>query len=229
VVYEDEHLIVVDKPAGVVVHPGAGVREHTLVAGLLGRYPDLAELAVPAGDDRLGLVHRLDKGTSGLLVVARTADAYQSLTSQLLARTISRRYRAVVRGLVAADEGVIDAAIGRSLRNRTRMAVSAGASAREARTHYRVERRWRDPIEASELEVSLETGRTHQIRVHLSAIGHPVLGDVPYGDRHPGPSAGRPFLHAWRLGLEHPATGEAMTFTAELPADLLEVLAQLRQ
>jgi 23S rRNA pseudouridine1911/1915/1917 synthase len=234
VVYEDADLLVIDKPAGVVVHPGAGVREQTLVSGLLARYPDLADLADLAGEedagsaDRPGIVHRLDKGTSGLLVVARTPEALVSLRDQLAAHTLRRQYLAFVRGHVAADEGIIDAPIGRSMRNRTRMAVAGGPDARPARTGYRVRRRADEPIAASDLELTLETGRTHQIRVHMASIGHPVLGDTTYGDRKPVLGLGRPFLHAWKLGVEHPRSGEQLGFVAELPAELVAVAEQLR-
>lgn len=226
VVFEDDDLIVVDKPAGVVVHPGAGVRERTLVSGLLARYPDLAGLE---GDDegRPGIVHRIDKGTSGLLAVARTPAALESLKDQLAARTLKRHYLAFVRGLVAADEGIVDAPIGRSLRNRTRMAVAGGPGSRPARTGYRVLRRASYPFPATELELTLETGRTHQIRVHMASIGHPVLGDTTYGDRKPALGLDRPYLHAWKLGVMHPRTGEELCFVAELPAELQVVADQL--
>lgn len=224
VVYEDADVLVIDKPAGVVVHPGSGVREGTLVSGLLARYPDLAELGGP----RPGIVHRLDKGTSGLLVVARNAAAQEALAAQLAARTLRREYRAFVRGHLTADEGLVDAAIGRSQRDRTRMAIAGGPRARPARTAYRVLRRAIDPIEASDVELTLETGRTHQIRVHMAAIGHPVLGDTTYGDRKAVPGLKRPFLHAARLGLEHPVSGEELRFESKLPDDLEAVAARLR-
>jgi 23S rRNA pseudouridine1911/1915/1917 synthase len=231
VIYEDAELLVIDKPAGVVVHPGAGVHEETLVSGLLARYPDLSGLTgADDGEsaDRPGIVHRLDKGTSGLLVVGRTPEALASLRAQLAARTLRRQYLAFVKGDVAADEGLVDAAIGRSLRNRTRMAVAGGPDARPARTGYRVRRRASVPIAASELELTLETGRTHQIRVHMASIGHPVLGDTTYGDRRPVLGLDRPFLHAWKLRVVHPRSGEEMGFVAELPAELVAVAEQLR-
>lgn len=222
VVYEDADLIVVDKPAGMVVHPGAGNAEGTLVNGLLARFPELATVGDPA---RPGIVHRLDAGTSGLLVVARTPSAYVSLTEQLAARSVERRYDAVVVGRVEADEGVVDAPIGRSPREPTRMAVRADG--RPARTRYGVVRRWGEPLTVTRLECHLETGRTHQIRVHLTAIGHPVLGDVRYGGVRSQLPLGRPFLHAARLGLRHPVSGDHVELESDLPADLTAVLAIL--
>jgi 23S rRNA pseudouridine1911/1915/1917 synthase len=233
VVYEDEDLVVVDKPAGLVVHPGAGRTGGTMAAGLLARYPDLAGL-VEAGicePERPGIVHRLDRGTSGLLAVARTERAYRSLTAQLGARTVERRYLALVAGHVSEDRGVIDAPIGRSIRQPTRMAVSA--QGREARTSYTVVHRYAEPVSSTLLVLALDTGRTHQIRVHLAAIGHPVLGDDRYGQVGAGGRgrvggtllpAGRLFLHAARLGFEHPATGETQRFDALMPPDLVAVI-----
>jgi 23S rRNA pseudouridine1911/1915/1917 synthase len=222
VVFEDDQVLVVDKPAGLVVHPGAGRTHGTLVSGLLARYPDLGR-PTPAWDPaRPGIVHRLDRGTSGLLAVARTDTAYHALVAQLGARTASRRYLGLVAGQVADDRGVVEAPIGRSARAPTRMAVSA--QGREARTAYRVLERRETPLSSTLLSLALETGRTHQIRVHLAAIGHPVVGD----DRYGGPgrvggrllAPGRLFLHAAELGFDHPTTGERRTFTSPLPADL---------
>jgi 23S rRNA pseudouridine1911/1915/1917 synthase len=224
VVYEGEAVIVVDKPPGVVVHPDAAHRSGTLVAGLLGIYPELAELpALGCGEpDRPGIVHRLDKDTSGLLAVARTPEGFHSLTAQLAQRAVRRTYRALACGVLETEAGVVDAPIGRSLRDPTRMAVSAGG--RAARTHYRVLERFSKPLEATYLEVNLETGRTHQIRVHLSAIGHPVVGDVRYrGDRRRSGCA-RPFLHAARLSFADPITGAELSFDSALPEDLQSVL-----
>ena len=224
VVYDDEAVIVVDKPPGVVVHPDAAHRSGTLVAGLLAVYPELAELPkLGCGmADRPGIVHRLDKDTSGLLVVARTPDSYRSLTSQLAARSVSRTYLALSCGALESEAGVVDAPIGRSLRDRTRMAVAVGG--RPARTHYRVLATYLEPLEATYLELRLETGRTHQIRVHLAAIGHPVIGDARYrGDRHRSGCA-RPFLHATSLGFVHPLTGSQVVFSSPLPGDLASVL-----
>ncbi len=227
VVYEDDELVVVDKPAGMVVHPGAGQRDGTLVAGLLARYPDLARL-VELGvcePERPGIVHRLDKDTSGLLVVARTPDALGALGAQLAERTVQRSYAAVVEGALGADRGLIDAPVGRSERRSTAMAVSSRG--RPARTRYRVLQRFEDARRRrSLLALALETGRTHQIRVHLAAIGHPIVGDVRYGGAEPpeGEGAGRPWLHAYRLGLVHPGTGQAMAWRSTLPPELARSL-----
>jgi 23S rRNA pseudouridine1911/1915/1917 synthase len=220
VVHADAHVVVVDKPAGLVVHPGAGHHDGTLVGGLLARYPDLGEL-VDAGvcpPDRPGIVHRLDKGTSGLLAVARTEEAYTSLVGQLADRTMERRYLALVEGTVVDDRGEIDAPIGRSTRTPTKMAIAAGG--RSARTGYTVLERRTEPRPTTLLELKLESGRTHQIRVHMAAIGHPVVGDARYGtpDRRLG--SGRFFLHAFQLAFTHPHTGERVEFSAALPVDL---------
>jgi 23S rRNA pseudouridine1911/1915/1917 synthase len=223
-VYADESVIVVDKPAGLVVHPGAGNRTGTLVNGLLARFPDLAAHSWP-DPERPGIVHRLDKGTSGLLMVARTPADLTALAAQLAARTIERRYLALVWGSVVADQGVVDAPIGRSAAAPTRMAVRADG--RRAVTRYTVVRRW---SEVTLVECGLETGRTHQIRVHLAAIGHPVVGDDRYRGRASvlsGVGAGRPFLHAAVLGLDHPASGERLRFESPLPPDLSAALASL--
>ncbi len=223
VVYADDDLVVVDKPAGLVVHPGSGNAEGTLVNGLLARYPEIAGV----GDaDRPGIVHRLDKGTSGLLVVARTDDARRALVAQLQARTVVRRYRALVWGHLESTSGVVDAPIGRSSREPTRMTVSAAG--REARTRYEVVAQLHDPVEVAELQCRLETGRTHQIRVHLAAIGHPVVGDARYGGQRDSLVAPRPFLHAEHLELRHPSTGEVLAFDSPLPADLAAVRQGLR-
>lgn len=217
VVHEDDDVLVVDKPAHLVVHPGSGVADGTLVNGLLARYPELASVGQ---EDRPGLVHRLDRGTSGLLMVARTGRAYDELVSQLAARTVSRHYLTLVQGLVEADEGLIDAPLGRSTRRATRRAVVADG--RPARTRYRVERRF-PAGELSYLTCRLETGRTHQIRAHLSAIGHPVVADLQYG-ASPLDGLDRPFLHATALGFRHPTTEVALEFESPLPGDLRAVL-----
>ena len=220
VVWADDALIVVDKPAGLVVHPGAGNPDGTLVQGLLAAFPDLAAMAVGDAAARPGIVQRLDKGTSGLLVVARTDYARRSLVAQLGERAVERRYVALVAGIVEAGEGLIDAPLGRAGNDPTRITVAAGG--RDARTRYRVDARYRRPIDASLLECRLETGRTHQIRVHLAAIGHPVIGDDRYGA--PGAMLPRPFLHAGVLGFDHPVTGERLRFESPLPPDLVAVL-----
>jgi 23S rRNA pseudouridine1911/1915/1917 synthase len=226
VVFADDAVVVVDKPAGLVVHPGAGHHEGTLVGGLLSRFPDLAEL-VAAGvcpPDRPGIVHRLDKGTSGLLAVARTEDAYRALVDQLATRTMERRYLALVAGEVADDRGEVEAPIGRSARTPTKMAVTA--SGKPARTGFTVLERRAGERPTTLLELALQSGRTHQIRVHMAAIGHPVIGDARYGvpDKHLG--SGRFFLHAFKLGFVHPVTGARSEFTSPLPADLEAYLAR---
>lgn len=226
VVHADDLVAVVDKPAGLVVHPGAGHDEGTLVGGLLARFPDLADL-VASGvcpPDRPGIVHRLDKGTSGLLAVARTEEAYRDLVAQLATRSMERRYVALVAGAVADDRGEVEAPIGRSARTPTKMAVTA--SGRPARTSYKVlERRGvGTPTPTTLLELALQSGRTHQIRVHMAAIGHPVVGDARYGkpDRRLGP--GRFFLHAFQLAFDHPGSGARLTFSSEQPEDLAAYL-----
>ncbi|MDQ1392654.1 MAG: rRNA synthase [Acidimicrobiaceae bacterium] len=231
VVHVDDAVLVVDKPAGLVVHPGAGNARGTLVAGLLACFPDLAGLAHGGAEFRPGIVHRLDKGTSGLLVVARTEAARQSLVAQLASRAAERRYRALVWGLVDSNEGLIDAPIRRAEADPTRMAIRSGG--KEARTRYRVEGRFSAPMPSTLVECRLETGRTHQIRVHLSAIGHPVVGDVRYRRQGKWP-AGLPrmapervWLHAAALGFDHPGSGERLTFTSPLPDDLTAVLSHL--
>lgn len=237
VVYDDEHVIVVDKPAGLVVHPGAGHSGDTLVDGLVVRYPDLLERAGLGTDpSRPGIVHRLDKGTSGLMVVARTPEAHSSLSEQLRAKTARREYLALVAGELEHRDGVVDAPIGRSARVATRMAVTPNG--KQARTSYRViERLGPDPA-CTLIEARLETGRTHQVRVHMAAIGHPVGGDDRYGDTSRAlalmavtaqrTEPGRLFLHAHRLTIDHP-NGEKMTWTSPLPEDLEAVLAQRRE
>lgn len=222
VVHEDDWLIVIDKPAGLVVHPGAGHSGGTLVHGLVARYPQIAAVGDPT---RPGLVHRLDKGTSGLMVVARTQEAFDALTDQVRARSMSRRYLALVWGLVEADRGLIDAPIGRSDRTPLRQAVSSGG--REARTRYEVRGRWTGP-DRSLVECYLDTGRMHQIRVHLAAIGHALVGDPGYrGARQGfGEGLGRPFLHAWRLGFRHPGDNRQVSFASPLPLDLENLLPE---
>ncbi len=224
VVHEDPDLVVVDKPAGVVTHPGAGRREGTLVSGLLARFPELALLPLQGcgSPERPGIVHRLDRETSGLLAVARSAAGFRSLTSQLANRTLGRGYRALVAGHVGPAHGLIDAPIGRSSRDRTRMA--AIGDGRAARTNYDVVRRFTEPVAATELAVRLDTGRTHQIRVHLAAIGHPVLGDGMYGGRKSASGVTRLMLHAERLHLVHPCTGEEMIFEAGPPEEFRATL-----
>ncbi|HVB71102.1 MAG TPA: RluA family pseudouridine synthase [Acidimicrobiales bacterium] len=220
VVLEDPDFLVVDKAPGMVVHPGAGQRHGTLVAGLLARYPEMAELSRsgPCDPGRPGVVHRLDKGTSGLLVVARTPEGFDSLSSQMTDRLVARTYVGAVEGHVSEDRGEVDAPIGRSPRTPTMMAVRADG--RPARTHYEVVTRIESPT-STVLRLTLETGRTHQIRVHLAAIGHPVINDARYGHRRDTRlDSERVFLHASALGFSHPRTGEPVRVTSALPADL---------
>jgi 23S rRNA pseudouridine1911/1915/1917 synthase len=216
IVHLDESLIVVDKPAGLVVHRAPSHRGETLVdhlAGLLG-----------GGDpDRPGIVHRLDKDTSGLMVVARTPETHAELAKQIRTRAATREYLSLVEGRLESRTGTIDAPIGRDRRRRTRMAVR-GSSSRQARTHFEV-------IEVlpadTYVRARLETGRTHQIRAHFAAIGHPVAGDPQYG--HPGRHGlDRQFLHSAQLSFRHPRSGEELRFSSELPLDLSETLTAAR-
>ncbi len=223
VLYEDDDLLVIDKPAGLAVHPAPGHPGHTLVNGIL------AYLSVPpdTGDAlRPGIVHRLDKDTSGVMLVAKNRPAHASLSRQFKSREVSKVYLALVRGRLSPERGVIEAAIGRDPRNRKRMAVVADDRGRAAKTRYRV---IRYAGNHSLLEIMTETGRTHQIRVHLAAIGHPVVGDATYGPKPTASSAPAPrqFLHARRLGFRLPSSGEYVEFESDLPADLARVLAGL--
>jgi 23S rRNA pseudouridine1911/1915/1917 synthase len=217
VVYQDAELVVIDKPAGLAVHPGPGHPDRTLVNGLLALCPDIQGIG---GVTRPGIVHRLDKDTSGLMVVAKTERAHQDLSWQIKERRVQKGYLALAVGVPEPSEGVIDAPIARDPRHRKRMAVVIGG--RESRTRYRVAERF---ASYSLLELGLETGRTHQIRVHLAYLGYPLLGDGVYGKR--SPRLERHFLHANRLGFRHPVSGEAMSFQSDLPPELLEVLAEL--
>lgn len=220
-VYEDDSLLVIDKAAGLVVHPGNGNCRGTLLNALLHHAAQLDK--VP----RAGIVHRLDKDTSGLMVVAKTLEAQTDLVRQLQARTVKRHYQAVARGTLEQG-GTVDAPIGRHPALRTRMAVVA--SGRPARTHYRVLESF---VGCTLIECALETGRTHQIRVHLTALGHPLVGDPVYGraiGRVPqGPRFPRQALHACRLSLTHPETGRAMSWNSALPDDMASLIETLRQ
>lgn len=219
IVYEDSSLIVIDKPAGLVVHPGSGNWSGTLLNALLHHDGRLRELP------RAGIVHRLDKETSGLMVVARTLTAQTDLVRQLQARSVSRHYAAVVMGEPAAA-GTVDAPIGRHPTQRTRMAVVQDG--RPARTHFRVIERLQG---ATWIECRLETGRTHQIRVHMAHLGHPLVGDPVYGGRRSLAAASgfaRQALHAFRLGLVHPATGQEMSWSVPLADDLQALITRLR-
>ncbi len=229
VVHQDAEVLVIDKPAGLVVHPGAGNPRHTLQNALLGLDPSLAKLP------RAGLIHRLDKDTSGLLVIARTAEAQTSLSRQLMARTMGRQYLAVCVGVMTGG-GTIDAPIGRNRKDRLRMAVRE--SGRPAVTHYRVLERFRAH---TFLSVQLETGRTHQIRLHLSHEKYPIVGDPLYGGRFAQPRGAAPALidtlrafkrqalHAATLGFDHPRTLERLTLQSPVPADFDQLLHALRE
>jgi 23S rRNA pseudouridine1911/1915/1917 synthase len=221
--YEDERLLVVAKPAGLVVHPAPGHPTGTLVNALLGREGSLSSAG---GQDRPGIVHRLDKDTSGLLLVAKDDATHRALARELAAHRIERRYLALAQGHLPAEAGTVDAAMGRHPRDRKRMAVVPGG--RRAVTHWLV----RDRLPGADLvEASLETGRTHQIRVHLAHLRHPVAGDRAYGaDPRLAARLGldRPFLHAWRLAFDHPADGRRVEITEPLPPDLEAVLERLR-
>jgi len=219
VVHEDDSVVVIDKPAGLVVHPGAGHREGTLVHGLLHRYPELVDVGE---SHRPGMVHRLDRGTSGLLVVARNEAAHAGLVEQMAAHQPERIYLALAWGHPASDAGTIDAPIGRSTRQPTRMTVTDRG--RRAVTHYVVDDRFDKPRRVALLTCRLETGRTHQIRVHLRAIGHPVVGDRDYDGGRPGLDPGRPFLHAGELRFVHPISGEQIVAVSPLPDDLAQTL-----
>jgi 23S rRNA pseudouridine1911/1915/1917 synthase len=222
VVHADEDVVVLSKPAGLVVHPGAGHETGTLASGLLHRFPEVAAVGDPM---RPGIVHRLDRDTSGLMVVALSPRAYDGLTAALAARALERRYLALAWGRFDAHRGTIDAPIGRSATRRTRMAVREAG--KDARTGYEVQSQFEHPVCAL-VECKLETGRTHQIRVHLAAIGHPIVGDGTYsGDRNPL-RPGRPFLHAHALALTHPVTGRRLEFSDPLPPELAAVLTSLQ-
>ncbi|WEN14845.1 23S rRNA pseudouridine(1911/1915/1917) synthase RluD [Rhodanobacter sp. AS-Z3] len=230
IVYEDEHLLVLNKPAGLVVHPGAGNPVGTLLNGLLHHDPKLAELP------RAGIVHRLDKDTSGLMVVAKTLPTYTGLVDLLSRHEVERQYEAVVLGTMVAG-GTVDEPIGRSMGDRLRQAVRDEEDGKRAVTHYRLRERFRAH---SLLQCQLETGRTHQIRVHLTHIGHALIGDPLYGGGLKLPRGAsealagtlrgfrRQALHAEKLAFVHPATGEALSFEAERPADQRELIEALR-
>lgn len=230
VIYEDEHLVVVNKPAGMVVHPAAGIDSGTLANALAYRFQ---QLSATGGSIRPGIVHRLDKDTSGLMVVAKTEQAHENLSDQFRARTVAKRYVALVYGVVKEQQGRIEQPIARDPRNRTRMAVVSGG--REALSLYTVRRQY-DVFTL--VDVQLKTGRTHQIRVHLSWLKHPVVGDTLYSGgrensvqdpqrRAQVRKLSRQFLHAEKLAFSHPATGERLRFVAPLPAELSSFLENL--
>ena len=238
IVHEDDALLVLDKPAGLVVHPGAGVQNGTLVHALLHHAPSIAGVG---GEGRPGIVHRLDKETSGLMVVAKTETAYLALVEALRTRKVSRIYQAIVWGDPGPAEGLIDLPIGRDPSERTRMAVVRGPSGKPARTRWKVLERFGP---ATLVEAKLESGRTHQIRVHFAALKHPVVGDPLYGGRTRKSlslrvserslasallrTLRRQALHAAELALFHPVTGEALRFTSPLPEDFSRALEMLR-
>jgi 23S rRNA pseudouridine1911/1915/1917 synthase len=217
IIYEDADLLVVDKPAGMTVHPAPGSPEHTLVNAILNYLPNLAE---DAESLRPGIVHRLDKDTSGLIIVAKNRAAQANLSDQFKARAVSKYYLTLVKGKLTPEKGIIEAAIGRDPRNRQRMAVTD--KGREARTEYRVLKYYGNH---TLLEIKPETGRTHQIRVHLAAIGFPVMGDATYG--FTSPRLSRQFLHAHKIRFKLPSTGEYKEFESPLPPDLQKTLAEI--
>ena len=223
VVFEDDSVIVVSKPSGLIVHPGSGIANGTLVNGLAAQFPDLREIGDPT---RLGLVHRLDKGTSGLLIVARTPEALENLKFQMQERHVHRQYFAIVAGHVESNKGVVDAPLGRDPKNPLKRAVIN--SGKYARTHYEIDQKYESPFKVSMLNCRLETGRTHQIRVHLAAIGHPVLGDELYGGRTSFNIENRLALHAQMLTFLHPKTKNLMNFESPLPAELTSMKGTFR-
>jgi 23S rRNA pseudouridine1911/1915/1917 synthase len=230
VIFEDAHVLVVDKPAGMVTHPGAGSPTGTLAAAALAHAPEISGVGGPR---RPGIVHRLDKGTSGLIVLAKTRAAYDSLTAQLGRRSMSRRYLCLAHGVIRRDEGVIDAAIARDPRSRVRMAVARPGTGKRAVTRFRVLERY---AAFTYLECRLDTGRTHQIRVHLASLGHPLVGDATYGARKGRDTLppdlieglGGVALHAAGLSFLHPATGELVDLACPLPNRIATLLSHLR-
>ena len=229
IVHEDEALLVVDKPAGLVVHPAAGNFDGTMVNALL--HHCAGRLSGIGGVARPGIVHRIDKDTSGLLVVAKTDPAHEFLSRQFAAHSVDRRYTAVVAGVPAPPAGRIEGALARSTANRQKMAIVAEGRGKRAVTHFRTIRAFKA---AAQVECRLETGRTHQIRVHMASIGHALLGDAAYG-RTPGSLAAliqgfaRQALHAATLGFVHPTTQEKLSFESALPADIVELIGRLSQ
>ncbi len=223
IIYEDEEIVVVNKPSGMVVHPACGHYTGTLVHALLAHCGSLSQAGGPA---RPGIVHRLDKETSGVILAAKTENAHYHLAEQFASRQVKKKYLAIVRGRVARQEGVIQLPIGRHPVNRQKMAVIAKGEgrSREAETRYRVLERFK---QATYLELEPTTGRTHQIRVHLSALGHPILGDTVYGGSFPRLKIPRLMLHAGSLIFSHPVTNKEMLFEAPLPEDLQDILQQI--
>jgi 23S rRNA pseudouridine1911/1915/1917 synthase len=229
VIYEDRHLIILNKPPGIVVHPAPGNFTGTLVNALLYHYGSLPSAGPPGTErERAGIVHRLDKDTSGVLAIARTLSALRSLSAQFKNRSVQKRYLALVAGVIKKGSGTIDAALGRHVRERKKISVHTN-KAREAVTLYRVRERFK---QATLVEVEIKTGRTHQIRVHMAHIGHPVLGDRVYGGARAATIGKEPLqrqmLHAASLSLFHPETGHPMTFSAPPPPDMAGVIERLR-
>jgi 23S rRNA pseudouridine1911/1915/1917 synthase len=229
IIYEDDHLLIVDKPAGLVVHPAAGNFDGTMVNALL--HHCAGRLSGIGGVARPGIVHRIDKDTSGLLVVAKTDPAHEHLSRQFAAHSVDRRYTAIVGGVPVPPAGRIEGALARSTANRQKMAIVSEGRGKRAVTHYRTVRAFRH---AAHIECRLETGRTHQIRVHMASIGHALLGDATYG-RTPGSLSGvmkalgfhRQALHAATLGFFHPVTQEKLSFESDLPPDIVELIGRL--
>lgn len=232
ILYEDKDIVVVDKPAGLVVHPGAGESRATLVHALLHRYPEIAGVGNP---ERPGIVHRLDKLTSGAMVAARSSRAYDSLVAAFKEHRHTRVYRAVCYGRMGEQSGRIETFMDRHPKDRKKMS-SKVAQGRQAVTDWQVIRQWE---QFSFLELTLQTGRTHQIRVHLADMGHPVAGDPEYGGKRRANTItdpvvrsrvrklGRQMLHAWKLGITHPGTGQWMEFASEMPEDMKALVALL--
>jgi len=218
IIYEDEYLVVVNKPADMIVHPAGKIRSGTLVNALLYHCQD--SLSGIGGVIRPGIVHRLDKNTSGLMVVAKNDFAHLDLSKRIKEHQVTKKYLALVHGSLRDDSGIIDAPIGRSLKNRKKMAVTEGKS-REAITHFKVLKRFSG---YTLVEATLRTGRTHQIRVHLAFIGYPIVGDQLYGHRRQGLNIHRQALHSYVLGFVHPASKEYMEFSAPLPQDMQELI-----
>jgi 23S rRNA pseudouridine1911/1915/1917 synthase len=219
VIFEDDDLLVLNKPAGIVMHPGAGHQAHTLVNALLAHCHNLSGIG---GKERPGIVHRLDKETSGALVVAKNDVTHRDLSSQFAARTMTKIYLALVAGILRKTSGVIDKAIARHPVHRQRMSI-ARRQGRSAKTEYRV---LRSGDEISLVECTLHSGRTHQIRVHLHHLGHPVLGDKLYGGKRAGDYP-RQMLHAWKLAFRHPRSGDEMNFEAPVPRDFADAMRQI--
>lgn len=222
VVWQDDDLVVVNKQAGLVVHPAAGHQGGTLVNGLLALYPEMSQVGEAM---RPGIVHRLDVGTTGLMVAARTQRAYEALVAALGDHDVTREYEALVWGHLDSPSTVVDAPIGRDPRDPLKMAVARDG--KWARTHVAQVETFDEPADLARVRCSLETGRTHQIRVHLAAIGHPVVGDATYGGARSALRASRPMLHAARLSFVHPFTDEVVEFVAPLPDDMTALLAQM--